>query len=269
MGAALPPSWAPFRHSVRCRGRAPCPGRAFRGRSVPPTGGVSRPHPVLCQERGSRRRDPAGSRSTAPGAAGRAPRSGPASPFRYGRYEFSGQLRSGATRPVGRARPVQLCGRPAPPVQRDRHRGRQVGRSPRSDDAQLVQQPYRRRGNTSGSPSAASSLHHVVGLDEGQHRLGITDGTGALVSARSKPTPFKPAGELVHLNLWLAEGHAPARPLAIEIASFETPVLDRARRLSAPLMDESPDENWAPESSGMQRSPAVTNLACAEANGRP
>jgi hypothetical protein len=49
---------------------------------------------------------------------------------------------------------------------------------------------------------------------------GITDGTGALVSARSKPTGLEPAGELAHLNLWLSEGHAPARPVAIEIAGF-------------------------------------------------
>jgi len=49
---------------------------------------------------------------------------------------------------------------------------------------------------------------------------GTTDGTGALVSTRSKPTSFEPAGEHVHLNLWLAEGHAPAKPVTIDIAGF-------------------------------------------------
>ena len=55
---------------------------------------------------------------------------------------------------------------------------------------------------------------------QGNIAWGITDGTGALVSTRSKPTRFEPAGEHVHLNLWLSEGHAPAGPLAIEIAGF-------------------------------------------------
>ena len=55
---------------------------------------------------------------------------------------------------------------------------------------------------------------------QGNIAWGITDGTGALVSTRSKPTRFEPAGEHVHLNLWLSEGHAPAEPLAIEIAGF-------------------------------------------------
>lgn len=55
---------------------------------------------------------------------------------------------------------------------------------------------------------------------QGAIAWGITDGTGALVSTWSKPTRFEPAGEHVHLNLWLSEGHAPAGPLAIEIAGF-------------------------------------------------
>ena len=40
------------------------------------------------------------------------------------------------------------------------------------------------------------------------------------VKASSRPTVFTPAGELVHLNLWLAEGHPPAGPTAVEIGSF-------------------------------------------------
>ena len=93
-------------------------------------------------------------------------------------------------------------------------------------NTQLVQQPYRRRGNTKRI-TLPPRPPYTMWWDwtRGSIAWGITDGTGALVSARSKPTPFKPAGELVHLNLWLAEGHAPARPLAIEIASFEHTVL--------------------------------------------
>ena len=49
---------------------------------------------------------------------------------------------------------------------------------------------------------------------------GITDASGALRDHALKATRFKPAGELVHLNLWLADGHSPAAGLAIEIASF-------------------------------------------------
>jgi hypothetical protein len=54
---------------------------------------------------------------------------------------------------------------------------------------------------------------------------GVTDATGEVVSTWARRTDFEPAGEHVHLNLWLAEGHPPARPLTIEIASFRhTPV---------------------------------------------
>ena len=83
------------------------------------------------------------------------------------------QLGSLAVGPVGRPRPVHLR-RPDPqPPQRDRHRGRQVGTSPRPG-----QRPVRRaarrnaRRRQADQASAASSLHDVVGMDAGQHRLG-------------------------------------------------------------------------------------------------
>jgi beta-glucanase (GH16 family) len=88
-------------------------------------------------------------------------------------------------------------------------------------NAQLVEQPYRARGNTK-RVTLPPRPPYTMWWDwtPGSIAWGITDESGALVRAHSKPTQLVPAGELVHLNLWLAEGHAPARPLAIEIASF-------------------------------------------------
>jgi hypothetical protein len=93
----------------------------------------------------------------------------------------------------------------------------------RSDrfNAQLVQQPYRTRGNTKRI-TLPPRPPYTMWWDwtPGSIAWGIIDGTGALVSKHSAATRLEPDGELVHLNLWLAEGHAPARPVAIEIASF-------------------------------------------------
>jgi hypothetical protein len=88
-------------------------------------------------------------------------------------------------------------------------------------NAQLVQQPYRARGNTKRI-TLPPRPPYTMWWDwtPGKLAWGITDATAALVNAHFKRTRFKPAGELVHLNLWLADGHAPAGPLVIEIASF-------------------------------------------------
>jgi hypothetical protein len=88
-------------------------------------------------------------------------------------------------------------------------------------NAQLVQQPYRARGNTKRI-TLPPRPPYTMWWDwtPGSIAWGIIDGTGALVSKHSTATRLEPDGELVHLNLWLAEGHAPARPVAIEIASF-------------------------------------------------
>lgn len=89
-------------------------------------------------------------------------------------------------------------------------------------NAQFVQQPHRAPGNTKRITLAPRPPYTMWWeWTQGRIAWGITDATGALLSARSRPTRFKPAGELVHINLWLAEGHRPARPLAIEIANFE------------------------------------------------
>jgi hypothetical protein len=88
-------------------------------------------------------------------------------------------------------------------------------------NTQLVQQPFQKRRNTKRitlPPRPPYTLRWD--WTPGRVAWAATDGTGALVSAHSRPTPFTPAGERVHLNLWLAEGHPPAGPLAIEIASF-------------------------------------------------
>jgi beta-glucanase (GH16 family) len=89
-------------------------------------------------------------------------------------------------------------------------------------NAQFVQQPFRGRGNTK-PVTLPSRPPYTMWWDWNPGRIawGVADGTGALVGAHSRPTRFTPAGERVHLNLWLTEGHAPADPLAIEIASFE------------------------------------------------
>ena len=96
-------------------------------------------------------------------------------------------------------------------------------------NAQFVQQPARARGNTERF-TLPPRPPYTMWWDwtPGRIAWGVTDGTGALVSARSRATRFKPAGEHVHLNLWLAGGHAPAGPLAIEIASFEHTPAPRA-----------------------------------------
>ena len=88
-------------------------------------------------------------------------------------------------------------------------------------NAQFVQQPHREPGNTK---RITLSHHPPYTLwwewTPGRIVWGATDAAGELLSARSRPTLFTPATELVHLNLWLAEGHRPARPTAIEIAGF-------------------------------------------------
>jgi hypothetical protein len=88
-------------------------------------------------------------------------------------------------------------------------------------NAQLVQQPYRARGNTKRI-TLPPRPPYTMWWDwtPGSIAWGIVDGTGSLVSKHATATRLEPEGELVHLNLWLAEGHAPARPVAIEVASF-------------------------------------------------
>jgi hypothetical protein len=88
-------------------------------------------------------------------------------------------------------------------------------------NAQFVQQP-RGRGNTKRL-ALPPRPPYTMWWDwvPGSIAWGVIDGTGDLVSAHSRPSPFVPSGERVHLNLWLAEGHPPARPLAIEVASFD------------------------------------------------
>ena len=89
------------------------------------------------------------------------------------------------------------------------------------NNAQFALQPYRERGNTKRvvlPPRPPYTLWWD--WTPGLIAWGATDATGALVSVHSRPTRFVPAGERVHLNLWLSEGHAPARAAALEIASF-------------------------------------------------
>jgi Glycosyl hydrolases family 16 len=142
--------------------------------------------------------------------------------FGYGRYEFV------VDSDLARLDPWVVLGlftyagdRPDPHNEIDIEVAR-WGRRRDATNAWFVQQPYRTRGNTKRI-TLPPRPPYTMRWDwtEGRIAWAITDGTGALVSARSTATVFEPAGELVHLNLWLAEGHAPARPLAIEIASFE------------------------------------------------
>ena len=88
-------------------------------------------------------------------------------------------------------------------------------------NAQFVLQPYRLRGHTQRI-TLPPRPPYTMWFDwtPGRISWGITDATGALLKASSRPTVFTPAGELVHLNLWLAEGHPPAGPTAVEIGSF-------------------------------------------------
>jgi hypothetical protein len=89
-------------------------------------------------------------------------------------------------------------------------------------NAQFVQQPFREPGNTKRialPPRPPYTLWWE--WKPGRITWGATDAAGGLVSVRSRPTRFVPAGEHVHLNLWLAEGRAPARPLTLEIAGFQ------------------------------------------------
>jgi hypothetical protein len=88
-------------------------------------------------------------------------------------------------------------------------------------NAQFAQQPFRSHGHLRRltlPPRPPYTLWWE--WTEGKIVWGVNDGTGALVSERRGHTKFKPAGELVHLNLWLSEGHAPAGPVSIDIASF-------------------------------------------------
>lgn len=141
--------------------------------------------------------------------------------FGYGRYEFV--VNSDLTR----LDPWVVLGlftyaaeRPSPHNEIDIEVAK-WGRRAEPTNAQFVTQPFRTRGNTKRI-TLPPRPPYTMWWDwtRGDITFGITDATGALVSKRSTATRFEPAGELVHLNLWLAEGHAPARPRAIEIASF-------------------------------------------------
>ena len=169
------------------------------------------------------RRSAAGScasRSTAPGAAGRAPRSSRAV-LRIRTLRVRRQLRSGATRPVGRVRPVHLCRRPSRTPQRDRHRGRQVGTPPRSDEhpVRAAALPHARQ-HEARHPAAAPSVHDAVGLDGGPHPWAITDGTGTLVSARSAANRLRAGGRARPSRPLARRGPCARSAAAIEIASF-------------------------------------------------
>ena len=95
--------------------------------------------------------------------------------------------------------------------------GRHLART----NAQFVEQPHAARGHSKRITLPPRPPYTMWWQwTSGNITWGITDATGALVSARAKATRLEPAGERVHLNLWLAEGHAPARPMTIEIASF-------------------------------------------------
>jgi hypothetical protein len=95
------------------------------------------------------------------------------------------------------------------------------GRRRDPTNAQFVEQATRTRGRVKRVTVPPRPPYTMWWeWTSGRIAWGITDGTGAPVSEHSKRTRFEPAGELVHLNLWLAEGHAPAQPVAIEIASF-------------------------------------------------
>ena len=130
------------------------------------------PEHVVRQERGGRRRDPA-SRDQ-PELARLDVRGDPVPQIiRIRPLRVRRQLGSLAVGPLGRPRPVHLRRPDSQPPQRDRHRGRQVGTSARPGRRPVRRAASRNaRRRQADQASAASSLHDVVGMDAGQHRLG-------------------------------------------------------------------------------------------------
>ncbi len=132
---------------------------------------------------------------------------------------------------MGRPRPVPTYAdnRPRPYNEIDIEVAKWGYRRDRTN-AQFVQQPFREPGNAKRivlPPRPPYTMWWE--WTPGRIAWAATDATGALVSAHSRPTRFKPAGEFVHLNLWLAEGHAPRRALTVEIASFQHATCERTR----------------------------------------
>ena len=141
--------------------------------------------------------------------------------FGYGRYEFVVNSDLSALDPWVVLGLFTYAGlRPSPHNEIDIEVAK-WGQSHDRTNAQFAVQPFRARGNLRRvtlppHPPYTMWWEWVAG----RIAWGITDATGALVGAHERRTRFTPAGERVHVNLWLAEGHPPAAPLAIELAGF-------------------------------------------------
>jgi hypothetical protein len=141
--------------------------------------------------------------------------------FGYGRYAFVVDSDLSALDPWVVLGLFTYAGRlPSPHNEIDIEVAR-WGRTGERSNAQFAVQPFRTRGNlrrVTLPPRPPYTLWWE--WTRGRIHWGIADGAGATVATHARRTRLEPAGERVHINLWLAEGHAPAAPLTIELARF-------------------------------------------------